>query len=69
MRNAFRILVEIPEGKRQFGSIGSRWGDNINKDVKDIVCKEVDWTHLAQDRYQWRALVNTIINFGFRKAG
>jgi len=27
----------------------------------------VDWIHLAQDMDQWRALVNTITKFGFRK--
>jgi hypothetical protein len=23
---------------------------------------EVDWIHLAQDRVQWRALLNTVMN-------
>jgi hypothetical protein len=27
----------------------------------------IDWVHLAQERDQWRVLVKTVVNFGFRK--
>jgi hypothetical protein len=31
-------------------------------DLKRIGCEDVDWSHLAQDRDQWRPVVNTIMN-------
>jgi hypothetical protein len=37
--------------------------DNIKMDHKEIVWEVVDWIHVAQDRHQWRALVNTIMIF------
>jgi hypothetical protein len=43
------------------------WEDNIRVDVKEIGWEGVEWIHLAQDRDQWRILVNEIMNFGFHK--
>jgi hypothetical protein len=31
-------------------------------DLREIGWEGVDWMHLAQDRYQWRAVVNTVMN-------
>jgi hypothetical protein len=39
-----------------------RWGDNIRMDLRKIEWEGVDWMHLAQDREQWRTLVNTVMN-------
>jgi len=36
--------------------------DNIKLDLKEIVCEDVDWICLAQDRDQWQILLNTIVN-------
>jgi hypothetical protein len=36
--------------------------DNIKIDLREIEWDGVDWIDLAQDRDQWRALVNTVIN-------
>jgi hypothetical protein len=36
--------------------------DNINMDLREIVRGAVDWIHLVQDGYQWRALVNTVLS-------
>jgi hypothetical protein len=61
-RNAYRILDEIPEGKRPLGRRRRRWEDNIRMDVGAIGWEGVDWIHLAPDRDQWRAVVNTVMN-------
>jgi hypothetical protein len=36
--------------------------DNITMDVKEIEWDCVDWFDMAQDRDQWRILVNTVLN-------
>jgi hypothetical protein len=38
------------------------WEDNIKMDLKEIGCEGVDYTPLAQDRNQRRAIVNTVMN-------
>jgi hypothetical protein len=30
--------------------------------LKDVGCEGVDWIHLAQNRVQWCAIVNTVMN-------
>jgi hypothetical protein len=39
-----------------------RWEDNIKMDLRKIGWSGMDWIYLPQDRYQWRALVNTAMN-------
>jgi hypothetical protein len=39
-----------------------RWVDNIEMDLREITSDDVDWIDLAEDRDQWRALVNTAMN-------
>jgi len=48
MRNAYSILV--------------RWGDNIRMGLIEIEWDVMHWIHLALERDQWRALVNTVMN-------
>jgi hypothetical protein len=62
-RNVCRLLVRKPEGKRPLGRPRRRWIDNIKMDLLDIGLSVVDWIGLAQDRYRWRALVNSVMNF------
>jgi hypothetical protein len=50
------------EGKRPLGRSRRRWEDNIKMDRREIRWGGMDWIHLAQDRDQWRALVNAVIN-------
>jgi hypothetical protein len=61
MRNTYRIFVGKPEGKRQLETQRCRWVDNIKMDLREIGWGCMDWIDLAQDRDQWRALVNTVI--------
>jgi hypothetical protein len=61
-RNAYRILVGKPEGKRPLGRPRRRWEDNIRMDLREIGWGGMDWINLTQDRNQWRALVNTAMN-------
>jgi hypothetical protein len=61
-RNAYRILVKKPEGKRPLGKPRCMWVDNIKMYLREIGWGGIDWIDLAhQDRYQWRALVNTVM--------
>jgi hypothetical protein len=61
-RNAYRIFVVKPEGKRPLGRPRRRWVDDIKMDLREIRWDGVDWIDMAQDRDQWRALVNTVLN-------
>jgi hypothetical protein len=51
-RNAYRILVGKPEGKRPLGRPRRRWADNIKMDLREIGWDGMDWIELAQDRDQ-----------------
>jgi hypothetical protein len=61
-RNAYRILVGKTEGKRPLGRPRCRWANNIKMDLRDIGWGGMDWIDLAQDRDQWRPLVNMVVN-------
>jgi hypothetical protein len=61
--NAHRVLVEKPEVKRPLRKPTHRWEDNIKMDLKDTGWGGMDWIHMAQDKDQWRALVNMVVNF------
>jgi hypothetical protein len=60
--NLYRILAEKPEGKRPLEIPRRRWVDNIKMDINEIGWDGMNWIDLAQDRDQWRALVNTVMN-------
>jgi hypothetical protein len=49
-RNAYRIFVGKPEGKRPLGRPRCRWVDNIKMDLRETGLRGVDWIDLAQDR-------------------
>jgi hypothetical protein len=61
-RNVYRLLVGKIEGKRPIGRPRRRWIDNIKMDLLEIRLGGEEWIGLAQDRYRWRALVNSVMN-------
>jgi hypothetical protein len=60
-KNTYSILVGKPEGRRPLGRPRCRWMDNIKIDPREARWDGVDWIHLAQDKDQWRALMNTVM--------
>jgi hypothetical protein len=59
-RRVYRVLVGKPEVKRPLGRPRRRWD-------KEIGIDEANWISLAQDRVQWRVVVNTVMNLRFHK--
>jgi hypothetical protein len=51
-----------PEGRRPLGRARRGWEDNIKLDLRVARWGGMDWIDLAQDKDQWRALVNIVIN-------
>jgi hypothetical protein len=60
-RNAYRLLVGMPEGKRPLGGPRPRLVD-IRMNLGEVGWGDVDWIGLAQDRDKWRSLVNAVMN-------
>jgi hypothetical protein len=65
VRDAYKILVGRPEGRRPLGRPSRRWEDNIEIVLREIGFGDVDWIHCAQDRNRWGALVKTLMNLRF----
>jgi hypothetical protein len=61
-KNAYRLLVGKPEGKRPLGRPRRMRGDNIRMDLGEVGWGDVDWIGLAKDWNRWRALVNSVLN-------
>ncbi|KAJ4447736.1 hypothetical protein ANN_09744 [Periplaneta americana] len=61
-RNAYRVLVGRPEGKRPLERPRRRWEDNIKMDLREVGYDDRDWINLAQDRDRWRAYVRAAMN-------
>jgi hypothetical protein len=51
-----------PKARDHWEDLGVCWEDNIKMDLGDIGIDEANWIRLAQDRVQWRAFVNTVMN-------
>jgi hypothetical protein len=61
-RNAYRILVRKPPGKRQLRRERRRWKDNIKMDLMEIDFDNGRWMELAQFPFQRRGLVIVVLN-------
>jgi len=62
MKITYSILGGKPEGKRPLRRPRCRWEDNSRMYHMEIGWEVLDWIHLAEDRDQWWALVNTVMN-------
>jgi hypothetical protein len=49
-----------------FKSMRLIWEENIEMDVKDVVCEGCEWFKLAQDRAHWLAFLNRVMNLWVR---
>jgi hypothetical protein len=56
------VIGRKARGKRPLGRPRRRWIDNIKMDLSEIGVSVLDWIGLAQDRYRWRTLVNSVMN-------
>jgi hypothetical protein len=61
-RGVYTVLVGRPEGKKPLGRRRRRWEYNIKMDFREIGIDGTNWIQLTQDRVQWRACVNTVMN-------
>jgi hypothetical protein len=70
-RGVYRVLVGRPKGKRPLRGHRCRWEDNIELDLRETGINQVNWIQLAQDRVQWWAFVNMVMNLqrSIKKAG
>jgi hypothetical protein len=64
-RGVYRVWR--PSGKRPLGRPRCRWEDKIKVDLREVGVDGANWIQLAQDRVQWRAFVNTVINLRVSK--
>jgi hypothetical protein len=59
---AYKVSVGRPEGKSPLGRPSRRWENNIKMDLREIGIDGANWIQVVQDRVQWRAFVNTVMN-------
>jgi hypothetical protein len=52
-RGVYRVFMGKPEKKRRLGKSRLRWEDNINIDLQEVECGDIDWIELARDRDRW----------------
>jgi hypothetical protein len=55
-------MVGKPKGKRLLRRPRPRLKDNIRMDLREIGWEGVDWMHVAQNRDQWWAVVDKVMN-------
>jgi hypothetical protein len=60
--DAYGVLVGRPENKRPLERPRRRWEYKIKMYLRELGIDGAKWIQLAQDRVQWRAFVNTVMN-------
>jgi hypothetical protein len=60
--DVYRLLVGKTEEKRPLGRPRRRWVKNINMNLLEFDWCGVDWIGLTEDREEWRALLNSVMN-------
>jgi hypothetical protein len=60
-RLVYMLLIGKPEGKRPLRRPRRKWIENIKMGLLEIGLSIMDWIGLTQDRYRWRALVNSVL--------
>jgi hypothetical protein len=61
-RGVYWVLVGRPESKRPLGRPRRSRDDNIKMDLGEIGIDGANWSRLAQNRFQWWAFLNMVIN-------
>jgi hypothetical protein len=61
-KGVYTVLVGRIVEKRPLGRRRRRWEDNNRLDLNEIGFDGANWIQLGQDRFQWRAFVNTVMN-------
>ena len=61
-RNAYRVLVGKPEGKKSLGRLRRRWENKIKMDLREVGWDAGDWIYLAENRDQRRHYIRVVIN-------
>jgi hypothetical protein len=61
-RGVYQVLDGRPKGKRPLWRSRCRWENNIKMDLGEIGIDGANWIQLAQDRVQWWAFVNMVMN-------
>jgi hypothetical protein len=60
--NVYKVLVGKPEAKTQIGRSKLRLENGIRMDLTEIGWEDIERVQLAQNRGQWRAVVNAEMN-------
>jgi hypothetical protein len=64
-KKCMQTLATKSEGKGLLVRPRRIWEDNIRLDLRETGWDDVDWIHLARDRSQWQAVMNTVMNLRF----
>ena len=61
-RNAYRVLVRKPEGKRPLRRPRRQWEEHIKMDLREVGCGPGEWIDLVEVRDQWGPYVRAVLN-------